>query len=68
MKMSQEGVSDDLIKQYLGISEWAMQRLRATHHETGEVVCVPVCLGWPCTLDGLDAQVCSLFSIFILPY
>ena len=67
LKMSQEGVSDNLIKQYLGISERAMRRLRATHRETGEVVRVPVCPGRPRALDGLDARVCSLFlSLYCL--
>ena len=55
--MSQEGFSDQLIEQFLGISERAMRRLRETYHATGDVVSIPACPGWPCLLDGLDAQV-----------
>lgn len=62
LKMSQQGLSDEEIEQYLGISGRAMRRLRATYRETGEVVRIPACPGKrPRILDGLDAQVCSFF-------
>jgi hypothetical protein len=66
--MYQEGLSDELIRQYLGISERAMRWLRATHRATGDVVRIPMCPGQPHTLDGLDARVCLLLFIFTLPY
>jgi hypothetical protein len=68
LNMYQQGLSDELIRQYLGISERAMRRLRATHRATGDVVRIPVCPGRPRTLDGLDARVRSLLFVVTLPY
>ena len=55
LKMSQEGLSDQLIEQFLGVSGRAMRRLRETYHATGDVVRIPACSGRPHLLDGLDA-------------
>jgi transposase len=57
LNMSRQGVSDDQIKEYLGISRQSMRRLRVTYRETGEVVRIPACPGRPHILDGLDARV-----------
>ena len=57
LKMSQEGLSDQLIEQFLGVSGRAMRRLRETYHATGDVVRIPACPGRPRLLDGLDARV-----------
>ena len=61
LKMSQQGLSDELIKQYLGVGGRTMRRLRATHHAIGDVVRIPMYPGRPRILDGLDARVRSPF-------
>jgi len=42
-----EGLSDHIIRDYIGISPRAMRRLRQTFRETGETVRVPVVQGRP---------------------
>ena len=53
--MSQEGLSDEQIEQFLGIGGWTMRQLRVTYHATGAVVQIQACPGQPRLLDGLDA-------------
>ena len=57
---------DSQVKEYTGISERSLKRLRQTFKETGEVVRVPVCAGRPRSLTALDANVCYPFSGFSL--
>ena len=68
LKMTQEGLSDPQVEQFLGISGWAMRRLRQTYQETGEAVWIPACPGRSRILDGLDAQVRPLLFISRLYY
>ena len=68
LKMFQQGLTNQQIEQFLGISERAMRRLRATFHATGEVVRIPPCPGRPRLLDGLDARVCLFLFNFRLYY
>ena len=65
-KMSQEGLSDEQIEQFLGIGGRTMRRLRATYHATGAVVQIQACPGRPRLLDGLDARVRLFPFIFRL--
>ena len=68
LKMFQEGLSDQLIEQFLGVSGWAMRWLRETYHATGDVVWIPACSGQPCLLDSLNARVCLFpFSFRLNP-
>ena len=52
-----EGISDNDIHRYIGISPRAMRRLRKTYQETGETTRTPVSPGRPRLLDTLDALV-----------
>ena len=68
LKMTQEGLSDPQVEQFLGISGRAMRRLRQTYQETGEAVQIPACPGRSRILDGLDARVRPLLFISRLYY
>jgi transposase-like protein len=57
-----EGVSDDDIYRFIGISQRTLRRLRKTYQETGQTVRIPVSPGRPRLLDTLD----SLVSHFLL--
>ena len=59
-----EGVSDDDIYCFIGISQRTMRQLRKTYQETGETVRIPVCPGWPHLLDTLDSLVSHLLLFY----
>ena len=46
-KMSQEGLSDEQIEQFLGIGGQTMRQLRVTYHATRDVVQIQACSGQP---------------------
>ena len=59
------GLSDVLIRSYVGISPRAMRRLWKTYRERGETVPRPVTQGQPRLLDALDATVSKMYIPFI---
>lgn len=50
-------LSDNQIRDYMGISPCTMKRLRKLFQDTGELVKIPVVQGRPQKLNSLDAHV-----------
>jgi transposase len=61
LSMSLQGLGDSEIREYTGISERSLKRLRRTHRETGTVAPKPVATGRPRMLTSMEVKVCCVF-------